>query len=132
MDIATGAAESHPTPLPYDPGMSPATARETVTAGLLTPADQGGVRDLTGERLGQLASYEQDCAAAQSAGMAAENRRRDHYAQDVLPQGAAYGDAMALPVVPDNAVPASQSFGYPFPGLEPTEAEAGMAGPYPA
>jgi hypothetical protein len=48
---------------------------------------QGGVRDLTGERLSQLAGYEADCSAAMSAGMSAEHDRRNHYATDVLPQG---------------------------------------------
>lgn len=68
----------------------------TPVAGLMTPADQTPARDLTGERLGQLAGYEQDITAAMQSGMAAEDGRRQHYGQDILPQGAAYGDFMTL------------------------------------
>jgi hypothetical protein len=45
--------------------------------------------------------------------------------------GSSYGDPLPIPVVPDNAVPPAQSYGYPFSGTEPTEAAAGMSGAYP-
>jgi hypothetical protein len=71
------------------------------------------VRDLTGERLGQLAGYEADIRAAQHAGMTAENDRRSGYAADISPQGAAYGDQPTLPTVPEDAVTPSSDFLYP-------------------
>jgi hypothetical protein len=36
---------------------------------------------------------------------------------------------MDLPPIPDNALPAALSYGYPYPGLEPTEAAAGFEDP---
>jgi hypothetical protein len=98
MDIATGTPETHPTPLPIDASNSPGVQQPTATAGLLTPADQGPVRDLTGERLSQLAGYEQDITAAMHSGMAAETDRRSGYAADMVNDGPGqYGDLMDLP-----------------------------------
>jgi hypothetical protein len=124
VDIATGNPESHPTPLPYTPGFSPATARPAVTAGQQSPQNQGGVRDTAGERLGQLAAYESDIAAAMSAGMAAENDRRSGYAADIAPRGAMYGDQPQLPEVPAYATPPASAYGSPWPGDEPVPGSA--------
>lgn len=117
MDIATGRPENHPTPFPYDPALSPALARQTPVSP--SGSEQSGVRDLTGERLSQLASGEADARAAQSAAQGAENDRRGGYHADILPLGAEYGDLLALPVLPDNAVPPAMSGLYPYAGDEP-------------
>jgi hypothetical protein len=84
-----------------------------------------------GEYAAPLAASERDIATAQASGMSAEHQRRGHYGQDILPQGAAYGDAMTLPPVPANAVPSEASDLYPYPGLEPTPASAGFVHPSP-
>jgi hypothetical protein len=124
VEIATGNAESHPTPLPYDPGESPGVQRPTfIQPGQLTGPTYDA-RDTTGEFQGQRVAGEADCRAAQAAGMDAEDRRRQHYGQDILPVGAAYGDAVDLPPVPDNATPPAMSDLYPWAGLEPTPAGA--------
>jgi hypothetical protein len=112
MDIATGAAQAHEPLLPYSPENSPATAPPTPVASAPSPANQGTVRDLTGERLGQLAQAEADIRAAQASGFRAENGRRSGYAADISPAGAAYGDQPALPVVPEDAVTPSSGFLY--------------------
>jgi hypothetical protein len=122
MEISTGTAESHPTPLPLDTSATPGVQQPTTVAGQLTPADQGGVRDLTGERLGQLAGYEQDITAAQAAGMSAENGRRQHYGQDILPTGSSYGDPVTLPPAPAYTLPPPPIAGYEFSGDEPVTA----------
>lgn len=57
------------------------------------------MRDLTGERLSQLAASEAECAAAQAFGMNADSGRRIGYAADMSPLAASYGDEMALPPV---------------------------------
>lgn len=124
MDVATGASEDHPTPLPLDASQSPAVAPPTMTEpGFTGPRDQaslqGGVRDLTGERLADLGSIEAACQSAQSSGMGAENDRRHHYAA-----AADYVDAVVIPEVPANAVPPSSSDLYPYSGDEPTPAGA--------
>jgi hypothetical protein len=130
MDIATGRPEDHPTPLPLQdagPGITPVAG--------MTATGQGGVQvgvfDAAADQQSRLAGYEADIAAAQAAGHAAELGRRDHYNRDILPQGSSYGDEMALPPVPANAVPAEASDLYPWSGMEPTPASAGLAGPYP-
>ncbi len=119
MIIASGTPEDHPTPLPLDASGLPAVAPPTPTAP--SGPEQGGVRDLTGERLSQLAASEAECAAAQSYGMAADADRRTGYAAST----ASLGAAMSLPPVPDNAVPPAMSDLYPFAGMEPTPAAAG-------
>jgi hypothetical protein len=120
MDIATGRPEDHPTPLPYDAGLSPGVAPPTQAF----PATPGGSTtgagmDTTGMFGQQRQAGEADVAAAQAAGMAAELDRRAGYHEDMLPQGADYGDQLDLPVVPDNAVPAAMSGLYPYQGDEP-------------
>ena len=97
-DIATGASGPTPDPVhPLDASATPGVQAPTATAGQQTPADQGPVRDLAGERLSQLAASEQDIAAAMHSGMTAETDRRSGYAADILPIGTAYGDLMDLP-----------------------------------
>jgi hypothetical protein len=97
MKISTGESESHPTPLPIDTAATPGVAPPTAVAA--SGNQQGGVRDLAGERLSQLAASEAECAAAQSAGMAADAGRRTGYAADMSPLGASFGDEMTLPPV---------------------------------
>jgi hypothetical protein len=100
VKIETGTPEDHPTPLPVDTSATPAVVAPTPR--FPSGNGQGGVRDLTGERLSQLAASEAGCAAAQSAGMAADGGRRTGYAADMSPLGASYGDEMALlPVTSD-------------------------------
>jgi hypothetical protein len=131
MDIASGRPESHPTPLPYDPGASPATAGPSLIAGQQTPADQGPVFDAEGDQSSRLGGYEADIRAAQMTGQDARNAMLQHYHQDILPQGSSYGDEMALPVVPAAALPPASSGGYPWPGDEPVvPPSAGLPG-YP-
>ena len=127
MRIADGQSESHPTPLPYDPGASPGVA----DPGLRVPggSGQGAVADVTGQRLSQLAAAEADIAAAQSAGMAADAGRRQHYLASQTPLGASAGDQMTLPPVPSAAVPPAMSDLYPYSGMEPTPAAAGFEDP---
>ena len=128
MDIATGQAEAAPPLLmPLNDAGLPGVAPSTPVAGLLT-GPTVGARDTTGEYQTQMAAVEADCRAAQSAGMSAENGRRDHYAAGILPVGASYGDAVDIPVVPTNALPPAQSDEYPWQGMEPTPAAAGIGG----
>jgi hypothetical protein len=110
MKISTGASESHETPLPYDPGESPAVAPVTLVAGQLSGPTYDA-RDTVGEFQAQMHAGAADVSAAMSLGMAAEHGRRDHYAADILPTGSAYGDAMALSSSPLD------------PGAAPGEAE---------
>jgi hypothetical protein len=123
MRIEDGAAESHPTPLAIDASHSPGVVG--ATPAFASGTAQGGVRDLTGERLSQLAASEAECASAQAFGMSADGGRREHYLTTTSPLGASAGDAMDLPPVPDNALPPAASYGYPFAGMEPTPAAAG-------
>jgi hypothetical protein len=117
MKIATGQPEDHPTPLPLDASGLPGVAPPTVTApGSDSPANAGlqvgGVRDLTGERLSQLAAGEADWAAAMSAGMSADADRRAHYAAAMAPLGASATDEIALPAVPEDATSVANDFLY--------------------
>ena len=120
MRIETGTSEPHETPLPLDASATPGVVAATPRFPSWT--EQGGVRDLTGERLSQLAASEAECAAAQSAGMSADSGRRAKYAADMAPMGASYGDEMTLPPVPANAIPAEGSGLYPYSGDEPVSA----------
>lgn len=122
MDISTGQPETHQALLPLNGAESPAVAGVTPVAGQMTSADQTPARDLTGERLGQLAGYAQDITAAQHAGMTAEDDRRSGYAADMLPLGAEYGDLMNLPPVPAYTMPPPPEAGYPDQGDEPVSA----------
>jgi len=135
MNVATGTPESHPgsgaNPYPYDPGQSPATARPTATDGQQTPADQVPAFDGAADQSARLNAYESDMRGAQARGQDARNAMLAHYAQDILPLGAAFGDPVVLPSVPANAVPSEMSDLYPYPGLEPTPATTGFAHPSP-
>lgn len=97
MKISAGTPEDHPTPLPLDASATPAVAAPTPR--FPSGSEQGGVRDLAGERLSQLAASAAECAAAQQAGMSADNDRRAGYQGDMLPLAAEYGDLMGLPPV---------------------------------
>lgn len=110
LDVETGSLTDSPDGLqPYDAGESPATAGVSQTAGQLSgPTVPGRVNDYAA----QVAGAEADIRAAQSAGMAAENSRRQGYAQDVLPVGTAYGDQPALPTVPEDATNPTSGFLY--------------------
>ena len=131
MDVATGASESHESLLPLDESQSPATARPTSIASGPSPVNQVGVFDATADQAGRLGGYEADARAAMQAGQNARNAMLGHYQLGILPVGSAYGDAMALPPVPANAVPASLSDLYPYSGMEPTPATTGFAHPDP-
>jgi hypothetical protein len=120
LHVETGDLTPAPDPVqPYDPAMSPGVAPPTQTAGLLTPADQGGVFGAAADQAARLSGYESDIAAAQSAGQDARNAMLAHYSQDILPQGSSYGDPMDLPEVPAYTVPPASSSLYPFSGDEP-------------
>jgi hypothetical protein len=102
MRIADGTPEDHPTPLPIDTAATPAVVAPTPA--FPSGNEQGGVRDLTGERLSQLAAAEANISAAQTAGMSADGDRRGRYAASMAPLGASAGDAMTLPdVVSDHS-----------------------------
>ena len=131
MDIASGRPESHDSLLPYDASQSPATARPTSIASAPSPVNQVGVFDATADQAGRLSGYESDVRAAQAAGQNARNAMLGHYQQDILPQGSSYGDPMALPPVPANAVPSEASDLYPYPGMEPTPSTVGFVHPSP-
>jgi hypothetical protein len=131
VDIATGRPESHPTPLPLDESQSPGVAPPTA----IVPGQLHGptydARDTTGEYQAQMSALEGDCRAAQATGQGARGAMLAHYSQAILPVGAAYGDAMALPPVPANAVPSEGSDLYPYSGMEPTPAGTGFFHPTP-
>jgi hypothetical protein len=94
MDIKSGQAESHPTPLSLDTSHSPGVVRPTPVFPSETGRDgtQGGVlADTSG------VDFTADAAAAMHAGMAADADRRGRYATGMSPLGASYGDDMALP-----------------------------------
>jgi hypothetical protein len=135
LDIPTGQMTSYDgdhSLQPLDASATPGVQRPTpIQPGQLSGPTYDG-RDTRGEYAAPLLALEADVRAAQAAGMSAEHDRRDHYSVDILPPGAAYGDAMDIPPVPDAAVPPAMSDLYPYSGLEPTAAEAGMSGSYPS
>ena len=125
MDIATGQPEDHPTPLPVDISATPAMAPPTaVIQGQLTgPTVPAAVVSYPG----QMAGTEAAAQAAQAAGHAAETGRRQRYEAGMLPLGSTgHGDQMNLPEVPSNAVPPADSSLYPWSGMEPAPAAAGV------
>ena len=94
MDIKSGQAETHETPLPLDASHTPGVAPPTPVFPSETGRDgsQGGVlTDTSG------VDFTADAAAAMHAGMAADADRRTKYATDMNPIGANYGDDMQLP-----------------------------------
>lgn len=103
MEIATGASESHPTPLPYDPGLSPGVGAptEVVPGQLVGPTVAAA--DTVGQQQERLAGMEADLRAAQASGMTAEHDRRAHYA-------GANTDPVVLPVVPDASTPVADQY----------------------
>ena len=114
MRIETGTAEDHPTPLAIDAAASPAVVAPTPR--FPSGNQQGGVRDLTGERLSGLAASEAECATAQTYGMAADSGRRVGYSVDLAPLGASYGDEMTLPAVTSDTSKHTGSAGSPDAG----------------
>jgi|ERR1017187_10406853 hypothetical protein len=122
FDIATGTYSEAPSVLPLDP--SPATAGVTPVAAAPSPADQTPVMPYAAMFAEQRQQGEADCAAAMSAGMAAELDRRSGYQAQALPLGSHIGDDLVLPAVPTNAVPPAMSDLYPWSGQEPTPADA--------
>ena len=94
MDIKSGQAEAHETPLPLDASHSPGVAPETPRFPSETGRDgsQGGVlADTSG------VDFTGEAAAAMAAGMSADGARRDHYATTISPLGASFGDDLNLP-----------------------------------
>jgi hypothetical protein len=94
MDIKSGQAEDHPTPLPLDTSATPGVAPPTRVFPSETGRDgtQGGVlADTSG------VDFTADASAAMHAGMTADADRRGRYATTMSPLGASYGDDMALP-----------------------------------
>jgi hypothetical protein len=94
MDIKSGQAEDHPTPLPLDASGLPGVAPQPQVFASETGRDgsQGGVAtDTSG------VDFTTDAAAAMHAGMAADADRRGRYATGMSPLGASYGDDMNLP-----------------------------------
>ena len=117
MDIATGQPESHPTPLPLDASMSPGVAPPTpIQPGALSGPTYPGL-DTTAMFQEQMAAGEADCRAAQATGQDARNQMLSGYQAQALPLGGQIGDDLAIPVVPDQATPPAQSFGYPWAGF---------------
>ena len=94
MDIKSGQAETHETPLPLDTSATPGVAPPTPVFPSETGRDgsQGGVlADISG------VDFTADAAAAMHAGMAADADRRGRYATTMSPLGASYGDDLPLP-----------------------------------
>lgn len=126
MDVQTGAAEPHglTSVFPVDASASPGVAPPTRIDG--SDRVQGGVAG------GWAADYEAQvqpdvaaCSAAMSHGQDVRNAMLGHYEAHVQ-------DDFPVPPVPDSAVPPSLSDLYVNPGMEPTQASSGMAGPWPA
>jgi hypothetical protein len=132
MEISTGQMTTYDgdhSVQPLDASASPGVASVTPTVGQLPPGTIPG-RDTVAEFAAVQADALAECSAAQAAGMDARNAMLGHYQAQALPLGSQVGDPVSLPLVPDASVPPAMSDLYPFPGLEPTEADAGMAGPY--
>ena len=121
MKIAQGwqqFTEPHPSVLPIDTRLQPGVQAPTLIADYAMA--QMPERDLTGERIADLAVMEAACAAAQSDGMAADGARRTHYEADMSNSGPAeYGDQMSIPPPDYNFVPPASSPLQPFAGDEP-------------
>jgi hypothetical protein len=89
MDIKSGQAESHPTPLPLDTSHTPGVVAPTPR--FPSGTEQGGVlADISG------VDFTDEAAAAMASGMAADADRRGRYAAGMSPLGASYGDQMPL------------------------------------
>lgn len=82
-------------------------------------SDYGAVFDATAQLAADMASGEADCRAAQAAGMDARTSMVHGMEAVMLPLGSS-PYAFPVPDVPDNAMPPSDSFLYPWSGDEPT------------
>jgi hypothetical protein len=91
MDIKSGQAEAHETPLPLNAAHSPGVAPPTQVASNETT--QMGPTFISTSGV----DFTADASAAMAAGMAAGADRRGRYATTMSPLGASYGDDMALP-----------------------------------
>ena len=101
MDIKSGQAESHETPLPLDTSATPGVAPPT-------PVFAAG--NVQGAVLGDISGvdFTAEATAAMHAGMAADADRRGRYAAAMGPLGAPATDEMSLPPVPEQVTaPAS-------------------------
>jgi hypothetical protein len=113
MDIKSGQAESHPTPLSLDtsatPGVAPQPQRFPSETG--RDGSQGGVA-------GSIAGvdFTDDARQAMHAGMAADADRRTGYAADMNPVGANYGDLLPLPAYGTDGTVAGHRFDPPRSG----------------
>jgi hypothetical protein len=94
MRIVDGQPEDHPNVLPLDATASPGV--QAATPAFASGQQVGGVRDLTGERLSQLAASEAKLGAAMTAGMTADADRRGRYLASMQPLGASAGDLMPV------------------------------------
>jgi len=102
MDIKSGQAEAHETPLPLDASHSPGVAPPTQIASNETT--QMGPTFISTSGV----DFTADASVAMAAGMAADADRRGRYAAAMGPMGAAATDEMSLPPVPEQVtVPAS-------------------------
>ena len=91
MDIKSGQAESHPTPLPIDTSATPGVAPPTQVASNETTQMGPTFINTSG------VDFTADASAAMAAGMAADADRRGRYATTMSPLGASYGDSLNLP-----------------------------------
>lgn len=132
-DPATGITTPHGDVVqalqPDGPGITPVMPPTAVAASTgpdrLDAASYGGVFDATASLTAQMAQQTAEATAAQSAGMDARDSMLSHYEAQAMPLGGQIGDNLVLPVVPDNAVIASSSDDYPWPGDEPVPSSAG-------
>jgi hypothetical protein len=130
FEIATGTYTSADSLLPLQTegsGISPLAEITPVASAPDPQQAQSGVMPTTAMLSEQMAAGEADVRAAQASAMSAEDRRRGHYQAQAMPVGGHVGDVLTLPDVPANAVPPAMSDDYPYAGLEPTPAGAGLA-----
>jgi hypothetical protein len=118
--------------LPVDeagnPGVAPPTAiASPVSSDRLAPGNQGGVFDTAGDQSSRLGGYEDDCRAAQQAGMTARDSMLGQYQGQALPLGGHIGDAMNVPPARDDSLPPQAAVdGYPWEGDQPKPPEVGF------
>jgi hypothetical protein len=127
FDIATGTSSAADSLLPLQETGSGITPVAGVTPTSASGTEQGGVMPTTAMFGEQAQAGAADVRAAQASAMSAEDSRRDHYQAQQMPIGGSIGDGMTLPDVPPAAVPPAMSDQYPYAGLEPTPAGAGVS-----